>query len=128
MSVTLSKLSSSLNRTTATQAWIDGSCIHFSQPAIARGSTGSSFANHLYAACLQVFIELSQELTKSGKSSSASEARNQELGKLFLWGRGFSDGQLDTLLEQSDELRNIVLDLVSTIGKLLLKGEYGPLW
>ena len=47
----------------------------------------------------------------------------EDYHKLYLWGEVFDTGELDKALEQSDDLRDSVVDLLGTIGHLLLRGE-----
>jgi hypothetical protein len=45
----------------------------------------------------------------------------EELGRLYLWGQGFNDGDLEIILRQSKELEDTVLESLSSIGETLIK-------
>lgn len=48
------------------------------------------------------------------------------LGKLFLWGESTMDGGLDRALDESDELRDHVLESLGSIAKILRSSKYQP--
>lgn len=45
---------------------------------------------------------------------------DEQLGQLFLWGQGFNLEGLEEALDQSTELREMVLESLCEIGKLLI--------
>ena len=46
-----------------------------------------------------------------------------QMARFFLWGEGFSDGRLEKALDQSDELRNTVLELLCDVAVALQKNR-----
>ena len=52
---------------------------------------------------------------------SWSHTLEEELEKLYLWGESFENGDLDRALEQSEDLRDIVLELLSAIGDTIIQ-------
>lgn len=46
-----------------------------------------------------------------------------ELGRLYLCGEGFSNGEAADALEHSDDLRKNILEILCGIGSLLLHGK-----
>lgn len=47
----------------------------------------------------------------------------EELGKLYLWGEAFETGRLDRALGQSEDLRDLVLELLCAIGSTSTGGK-----
>jgi hypothetical protein len=72
----------------------------------------------LYSDCVALFSALchepASELCQSNDGSS-----KEALGRLYLWGEGFRDGQLDMILATSPYLRVTVLKLLAKVGGLL---------
>ncbi|KAL2071260.1 hypothetical protein VTL71DRAFT_12495 [Oculimacula yallundae] len=86
----------------------------------------AGFAWSLYHHTLELFklllphtMALIETLTtpdiKQGEKSF-----KKSLGKLFLWGGGFSDGRLESVLDESECLKETVLESLTGIGKILL--------
>ncbi len=90
------------------------------------GTEDYGFAARLHTACLRIFKLVSHYTCRvSIFQKEATQAANvkEELGRLYLWGESFPDGDLDRALEQSDEIRNNVLDLLRGIGETLIRGK-----
>lgn len=84
------------------------------------------FAARLHTACLRIFKLVSHYTCRVSKyQKEAIQAANvkEELGRFYLWGESFPDGDLDRALEQSDEIRDNVLDLLQGIGETLIRGK-----
>ena len=47
----------------------------------------------------------------------------EELQEFFLWGESFGDGRLDKALQQSDDSREIVMELLCDVGYILTCGK-----
>ena len=47
----------------------------------------------------------------------------EELDKLYMWGESFGPGELDKALNESEELRDNVLDLLVNLGELVICGK-----
>lgn len=63
-----------------------------------------------------------QKKTTPGLDRSQSALR-EELGKLYLWGEAFENGNLDKALEQSEDLRDTVLEFLCAIGDSIIQGK-----
>ena len=81
----------------------------------------------IHKACIRVFKlflrhlpELSTFQIDAGSTANARE----ELGRLYLWDESFYNGGLDKTLEQSDEVRDNVFELLRGIGGILLRGNF----
>lgn len=89
----------------------------------AGGEDDQGFAARLYHLCLRAlqgfYIQERGKLTSRSHSTGLREC----LGRLYLWGESFGNGKLDRALEESDELRECVLERLSHIGRLLLRGK-----
>lgn len=81
------------------------------------------FAARLYQACLRALQDIYRQERFKGSSRSRSSVLRESLGRFYLWGEPFGVGELDRALEQSDELRDDVLERLGHIGKLLLRGK-----
>ena len=83
----------------------------------------AGLAARLYRACLHVMRYVHRrECSKSSPQLGTTSLENC-LSKLFLWGDEFGVGDLDKALDQSDELRESVLEQLLCVGGLLLRGK-----
>lgn len=48
---------------------------------------------------------------------------DEQLGRLFLWGQGFDPEELEVALDESKEMREMVLESLCEIGKLLIRSR-----
>ena len=76
------------------------------------------FASRFYCTCLRDFQRLCHYA-----HGSRSFLLKEELDKLYMWGESFGPGDLDKALEESEELRDNVLDLLVNLGELLICGK-----
>ena len=74
--------------------------------------TTTTPASEYIALCIKPVAD-SQTSSDQGRTPFVLK---DQLAKFFLWGDGFSDGRLDKALDQSDELRNTVLELLCDLG------------
>lgn len=77
----------------------------------------------LHQQSISLFAELSSFLAGSAQLRDYENDLREDLGRLFLWGESFGDGRLDDILADSDELRIAILELCTTIIKVLIEGE-----
>jgi hypothetical protein len=77
----------------------------------------------LHQQSISLFVELSSFLAGSAQLRDYENDLREDLGRLFLWGESFGDGRLDDILADSDELRIAILELCTTISKVLIEGE-----
>ena len=79
----------------------------------------------LHFCCIQVLYECRQSI--AAKSSSFKDLDcdllDEQLGRLFLWGQGFEAEELEDALDQSNELREMVLGSLCEVGKLIIHGR-----
>ena len=110
--------------------WLDtGACgpiANVETPA--GGEDDQGFAARLYQLCLQALQAFYRQERDRHSSKSGLNILRECLGRLYLWGEPFGVGELDRALEQSDELRNNVLERLGHIGKLLLRGKPFSRW
>ena len=126
MDAVASNFGNSLNRTSATQAWIDGNCIHYPERTSAKViEQDEGIATQLYFKCLKVFAKAWQELSALhvGERPVPCNELKHDLSRLFLWGTSFTDGRLDQILDQSDEVRIKVIKLIGGIGDIVVKSR-----
>ncbi|CAD6591965.1 MAG: hypothetical protein ASARMPRED_005885 [Alectoria sarmentosa] len=84
------------------------------------------FVARLYQACLRALQNIYRQERFKGSSRSRSSVLRESLGKFYLWGEPFGVGELDRALQQSDELRDNVLERLGHIGRLLLRAPSIP--
>ena len=87
------------------------------------GEDDQGFAARLYQLCLRALQDFYRQERDKDSSRSGSIVLRECLGRLYLWAEPFGVGELDRALEQSNELRDDVLERLSHIGKLLLRGK-----
>lgn len=76
----------------------------------------------LHVCCLCVF-DMFRQLPAAFSFSFKDSDRDivdEQVGRLFLWGQGFNPEKLEDALDQSKELREIVLESLCEIGKLII--------
>jgi hypothetical protein len=76
----------------------------------------------LYQESISLFAELSGFLAGSAQLRDYENDLRDDLGRLFLWGESFGGGRLDDILADSDELRITILELCTTVSKVLIEG------
>jgi hypothetical protein len=105
--------------------WIDGATIHRSTGFEEGEGATTGFAWSLYDFNLNLLTKLIPIVSREISTSSHKEVKalKQSLGNLFLWGDGFRDGRLQSILEESDDLKETVLSSLVGIGRLLISSE-----
>jgi hypothetical protein len=105
--------------------WIDGATIQTTSENVdgkdSQASTG--FAWSLYHHTLELFSQLFPLIfagSGAGVNRHREKSFKRSLGMLFLWGDGFRGGKLESVLEESDGLRETVIESLAAIGKILL--------
>lgn len=91
--------------------------------ASARDEDVQGFAARLYQLCLHALQDLYIREREKRKFGSQTTGLRECLGRLYLWGESFERGELDRALEESDEVRESVLERLGHIGELLLRGK-----
>lgn len=84
------------------------------------------FAWTLYEQTLKLFAILRPLVPGSKLVASRQHNRilKDGLGKLFLWGDGFRDGRLETVLEESDDLKASIVSGLVAIGSVLITRSF----
>ena len=85
----------------------------------------------LYACCLRILQEICRrlsaidpdELERTGLDLQR-RLLHEELGRLYLCGEGLTSREATTALENADDLRNSLLEILCGIGSLLAHSEY----
>ena len=83
--------------------------------------SNQGFAFHLLQLCLHALRNVQKKEDDQCPSSSRT-ILGDCLGTLRLWGDSFGPGELDKALDQSNELKESVLEQLVNIGKVLLQG------
>ena len=81
------------------------------------------FAGRLYHLCLSALQDFYRQQRDQPSSESRLNVLRECLGRLYLWGEPFGIGELDKALRQSDELRDMVLERLTHVGKLVLRSK-----
>jgi len=106
--------------------WVDSTS---EQPAIDNSDADASLPARLYAGCITILRRLCSRVTNTDASQSSLEPwlLGQELGRIYLWGEGLENGKLDKALNDADDLRENVLEVLVSIGMLLVRSKFIPL-
>lgn len=80
----------------------------------------------LHNYCIRILDLIRQSPTKLSSSFKDLDRDlvDEQLGRLFLWGQGFNTEKLDDALDQSTELRELVLESLCEIGNLLIHSRW----
>ena len=81
------------------------------------------FVSQFYSACLREFQRSCRQEQNKLAHGSRFYVLKEELDKLYMWGESFGPGELDKALDDSEELRENVLDLLVNLGELLTCGK-----
>lgn len=106
------------------EEWLDGSTIQsFAQPKDPKKeAAGSGFVRLLYETVLAFFSRLVSYTPRTKDCAVWTKTLKADVGSLYLWGECYEGGELDQILADSDDLRNIILELLATLGVYLQKG------
>ena len=89
----------------------------------AENENHQGFAARLYHLCLYALKYIQKEEHVKSSGSHRSVSFRECLVALYLWGDSFSTGELDKALDQSDDMKESVLEQLARIGKLVLRGK-----
>jgi hypothetical protein len=108
------------------EEWIDGTTIQKASGGNSGDNgTTTGFAWNLYDHVLKLLsalVPLAVQ-TSSGLSKKDTRSLKESLGDLFLWGDGFRDGSLESILEESDDLKESVVALLITVGEIIVSSK-----
>lgn len=84
-----------------------------------------SLASRLYASCMQVLQGICARMSASKAALYGVNVQvlKEELVRLYLLGEGLDNGRLDKALQDADDLRETFLEVLASIGRLLMRGE-----
>lgn len=111
--------------------WIDGTAIQrrADDDSDKTSQEHAGFAWSLYQHTLELFSLLLlptlanvATLTPS-HDKQAEKSIKKSLGRLFLWGGGFSGGKLESVLDESESLRETVVESLTAIGTILISSK-----
>lgn len=116
------------DRKDCTQQWLDSNestSVDFAGTCAGKRGIDreEGFASRFYSTCLREFQRLCRKEQKGHAHGSRSYLLKEELDKLYMWGESFGPGELDTALDESEELRDNVLDLLVNFADLLICGK-----
>ena len=82
-------------------------------------------AARLYSSCVQVLRHICFQVSDHRTTPSGVIPRvlREELGRLYLCGDIFRSGKLNKILDNADELRENVLEILAAVGLLLTRSE-----
>jgi hypothetical protein len=106
--------------------WIDGATIHRSADIEEGEGATAGFAWSLYDLDLKLLTKLVPILSRDIPTISRKDVKalKRSLGNLFLWGDGFRDGRLESVIEESDDLKETLVSSLVEIGRLLISSEF----
>ncbi|KAG4432689.1 hypothetical protein IFR05_011838 [Cadophora sp. M221] len=108
--------------------WIDGTAVQKTTDSLGDKATQehTGFAWSLYHHTLELFsLLLLPTLAHVATFTSPFDKQGEKsikksLGRLYLWGGGFSGGKLESVLDESESLRETAVESLAAIGKILL--------
>ena len=101
------------------EEWIDGATIHKSEAHEQGVSQG--FAWNLYDHILSLFSKLLPLVREGFPDISRDELASLKtsLGNLILWGEGFQDGRLESVMDESYDMSAMIIAGLSSVGRVL---------
>ena len=110
-----------IKKFSSVEEWIDGATIHRS----GYGETATGFAWNLYDHIFRLFLAIAPLASYFSPEISKRELKSlkESLGNLFLWGDGFCDGRLEVVLEESDDLKESVVNSLIAAGTILTSSK-----
>ena len=110
-----------------TDQWINDSfTIPSPREALSTDIDEDGFATRFHKTCIRVLKLVTESIPGGalfGKNDARAASMKEELGRLYLWGESFESQDLDEALDQSDEVRDNVLELFCDIGESLINGN-----
>jgi len=93
---------------------------------VGTSDTDKSLAARLYAGCIIILRGVCSRISDPIASRSFLKpwVLRQELGWLYLWGEGLGNGKLNKALGDADELRESVIEVLVSIGMLLVRSKF----
>lgn len=103
------------------QEWLDGNEIKSSESCAHDGG----LAETLYHSCMDLFEDLWAAFCRAPLpvKSGLKKTLHGNISRLYLWGSNFEAGKLDTILGESEELRDEILDLLCGISVILIQSN-----
>jgi hypothetical protein len=88
------------------------------------GPQQTDISSNLHHYSTELFTSLAPYMTECPQLLDSSCSIQEDMGRLYLWGEAFGDGQLDIILQASEELRTTILELNATISNILIHGRW----
>jgi hypothetical protein len=105
--------------------WIDGATIHTrNSGSEVAGGLAWTLWDHIVKMC-PTLIELTSNILPDTSRKDVA-ALKTALGNFYLWGDGLRDGRLERVLEDSDDLKETVISILTGIGWLIISSIFGP--
>ena len=107
------------------EEWTDGTALHTSGAASgANDSTDTAWL--LFNQCLNVFSKVAPLAGRKCEADvgKSSETLKELLQLLFLWGESFRNGKLGSVLGQSKDLKENVLDLLIAVSEIVSHSKF----
>lgn len=102
--------------------WIDGTTPHHRSRDGQEEDVAAGFAWTLYDLDLKLLTNLIPIISRDIPTTLRKDIKtlNKSLGNFFLWGDGLRDGLLENVLEESDDLKEILVASLVGIARLLI--------
>lgn len=103
------------------EEWIDGNQVR----SVAHYLDDVGFFEMFYKSCLDVFQQLWEHIIGSETPFNPNQKfiLRESLGRMVLWSDSLSHGELDSILERSDNLKESVLECLSGIAEVIVKSN-----
>lgn len=103
------------------EEWIDGNQVR----SVAHHHDAVGFVEMFYETCLDVFQHLWEHIigTETPFNSKQKSILRESIGRMVLWSDSLRHGELDSILERSDNLKESVLECLVGIAEAIVKGN-----
>jgi hypothetical protein len=87
--------------------------------------TATGFVWTLYDQVLRLLTKLLALIPRGSAAVSKRDLKilKRSCGRLFLWGDEFRDGKLESVLEESEDLKETIVESLTSIGRALISGK-----
>lgn len=107
------------------EEWIDGATIQRTED----GGASTGFAWNFYDRILKLLSIIvtrapnKSEFKPPDISKDDMRCLKESLGNFYLWGDGFRNGMLETILEESDDLKESIITTLTGISHILISSK-----
>ena len=107
--------------------WVNSTCEleQVDSELLVREAVDDCLAAQLYSSCVQVLRDICSQVSghKNTPSRVPPRVLREELGRLYLCADIFRSGKLNKILDNAEELRETVLEILTAVGLFLTRSK-----